>query len=127
VPYSPRIPGAGGAGEQDVVTARDCDLERGARERLAADLGHVDRVGAARRSVAARRRGQGLLPAQHGRELAQVAHRVDGDPLDDVGLGGALLGDDDAAHRGGAREHGGGQHAAHRPHGAIEAELTEHE
>ena len=40
------LAGAGRSGEQDVVTARDGDFDGGAREVLAADLGHVDGGGA---------------------------------------------------------------------------------
>jgi hypothetical protein len=109
------------------VTAGDGDLDGGAREGLAADLGHVDRC----RERHARRTeesgAQRALAAQRGDDLAQIVDRLHGDVVDDLGLGGAGRGDHDAAQPGGAREHRGGEHAAHRAHRAVEAELAEHE
>jgi hypothetical protein len=109
------------------VTAGDGDLDGGSREVLAADLGHVDGGGASWRCAAGGRCAQYLSVAQRGEDLAEVAHGMDRDAIDDLGLGGARVGDDDAAHAGGAREHRRREGTAHGAHGAVEPELPEDE
>jgi hypothetical protein len=95
--------------------------------KMRADLGHVDR-GAARWGCAAGGWGaQHLLAAQRGDDLAGVTYGVDRDAVDDLRLGGAGIGDDNAAHADRAGEHRGHKDAADGAHGAVEAELAENE
>lgn len=54
-------------------------------------------------------------------------HGVDRVAVDDLRLGGAWIGDDNAAHTGRAGEHRGREDATDRAHGAIEVELAENE
>jgi len=109
------------------MTSRDSHFDGGAREVLTADLRHVD-SGAARRGCAA---GDGralrLLVAQRGDDLAELPHGVDRDAVDNLRLGSAGIGDDNAAHADRAGEHRGREGAADGAHGAALAELAENE
>ena len=118
---------AGWAGEQDIVPAGDGDLERRAGEALAAHLGHVDLAGARRRWFRRRRGAHRALAAQRRDDLGEVGDGVDGDAVDDGGLGCARGRQDDAPQAGRAGAHGRGEHAAHRADGSVEAELADHE
>ena len=107
------LPVPGGPGQQEVVPARGGDRQRADRPRVAADVGQV---GLARRGRRPRGAGGGSsgggAAAQDRRDLAQVRHAGDLEPVDERRLARALARHDEAGDPGVPRAFGDAEHAA---------------
>lgn len=110
------------------MTSGHGDLDRGAREVLAADLGHVhDGSRHAGGPRPGRAGGQRAAAGERVDHLRDVLDAVDAEAVDDAGLGGARRRDQHAAEAALARQHRRREHAAHLADRAVEAELAEDE
>ena len=125
-PRQHRLADAGRADHEHVVPADRGELERAARERLAAHVGEIGRVrghGAAS--------GLGLrqreLSAQPGHDLRQMASAVHRQAADERGLRGARTRADERLEANAPGRLGCDQRAVHRTQAPVECELAQHE
>ena len=125
-PREHRLAHAGRADHEHVVPADGGELERAARERLAAHVGEIGRV---RRHRAARGLGprQLELAAQPGDDLGQMPRAVHRQAGDERRLRGARTRADECLETDPPRRLGRDQRTVHRPQPPVERELAEHE
>ncbi len=125
-PREHRLPRAGRTLEEQVMAARGGDLEREQRLLLAAHVAEVGVLAGRRHRGSGRRRRGKRAAAQRGGEIAQVPEARHAQAVDERGLGGALLRDEQGVEARPRRPFGHRQRPPAPLELTAERELAEH-